>query len=503
MRRSAALPALLLLPALLVLACSRPETPESTGATEGTPDVAMGVPVTTSSDEGREHYLLGLHLLDMGRLDEARPHFEQAVAADSSFASGYLGLANSSNSNEEFQRNLELASRYAADASEEERLFIEIAQNNFEDDYDAELAAARRLTEVLPESPRSWMALAGVQSGAGNEEEARISLARATEVAPDFAPAHMALGNSYLLEPRDLARAQQAMERAVQLEPDEAVPHDLLGDTYRAQGNLEQAAAEYTRTAELDTRTGNGFQQRGHVHSFLGNYDQARSDYDAAIQIENGKNSQAAFGVYRALVSVHEGNPQAAVQELETLVAAIDGMSIPEPRGIKIFALQTMADITLHEKMLAEAQRALERRNALLTEQAEQIGTEVARRNVRAAIALGEGQLAAARDDYTTATSKANEAMSILEPGTDPQRNEPAHELLGIVSLEQGAYDEAASHFAQADPDDPYVAYHWGLALEGAGKTQEARAQYQKVADYNFNSPGLALIRRAAIEKLG
>ncbi|MFN2420693.1 MAG: tetratricopeptide repeat protein [Gemmatimonadota bacterium] len=93
--------------------------------------------------------------------------------------------------------------------------------------------------------------------------------------------------------------------------------------------------------------------------------------------------------------------------------------------------------------------------------------------------------------------------MSILEPGTDPQRNEPAHELLAIVSLEQGAYDEAASHFAQADPDDPYVAYHWGLALEGAGKTQEARVQYQKVADYNFNSPGLALIRRAAIEKLG
>jgi hypothetical protein len=88
MRRSAALPALLPLPALLLLACSRPETAESTGAAEGTPDVAMGVPVTTSSNEGREHYLLGLHLLDMGRLDEARPHFEQAVAADSSFAAG-------------------------------------------------------------------------------------------------------------------------------------------------------------------------------------------------------------------------------------------------------------------------------------------------------------------------------------------------------------------------------------------------------------------------------
>ncbi|MFN2420694.1 MAG: hypothetical protein ABR527_04865, partial [Gemmatimonadota bacterium] len=177
----------------------------------------------------------------------------------------------------------------------------------------------------------------------GNEEEARISLARATEVAPDFAPAHMALGNSYVLEPRHLARAQQAMERAVQLEPDEAVPHDLLGDTTAAR-------ATWSRRPR-NTR------------------------------------SQAAFGVYRALVSVHEGNTQAAVQELEALVAAIDGMSIPEPRGIKIFALQTMADITLHEKILAEAQRALEHRNALLTEQAEQVGTEVARRNARAAIA--------------------------------------------------------------------------------------------------------------------
>lgn len=494
---------ILVLPVLLlVLACSREEESEAAGTTMETPDVAMGMPVTTSSDKARSHFLIGLHILDVGRFDDARPHFEQAVAADPQFASAYLALANASNSIDEFKRNVELASQHAGGASEAERLFIEIARHGFDGDFDAQLGAAHRLVEVLPSSPRSWMTLAAVQSAMGNEQEARTSLRRAIEVEPAFAPAYLALGNSYLNEPRDLAGAQQAIERAVQLEPDEAFPHDLLGDAYRAQGNLEKAAEEYTRTAELDTRTGNGFQQRGHVHSFLGNYAQARSDYDAAIALERGKNNQPAFGVYRALVSVHEGNPRAAVKDLETLVGAIDALGIPEPRGNKIFTLETIRDVALHNDMVPEAAWAIERRNALLTEQVEQIGTETARRDARAEMTLDEGRLAAMRRDYETAMRKANEAMAILEPSTDPQKNEAAHTLLGLLSLEQGDYDEAAAHFAQGDPDDPYVAYHHGLALEGAGRAEEARAQYQKAVDYNFNTPGLAMVRREAIEKL-
>lgn len=460
------------------------------------------IPLTTSSDEARSHFLAGQYALDMGRPDDARGHLEQAVAADPDFALAHLNLAFASTSLEEYKRHLETASEKAADASEAERLMIEAEVQSFQGDEMAALETARRLTEVQPSSPRARMVLASAQSDVGREEEARVSLREAAEIGSTFAPAHMVLANSYLLaEPRDLAQAQTHAEKAVELAPEEAVPHDLLGDAYRAQGQLETAAEQYTRVAELDPDNGIGYQQRGHVRSFLGRYDEARSDYDRAIELEEGKNQAAAFGVYRSLVSVHEGNAQAAIDELNELVNEIDGMGIPGARGQKIFGLNTIITIALHHDMFDVARRAIERRNRLLQEQAELAGTEEARRGVRATAAITDGFLAAREGELDLAVQKADEARSILEPSADPEKNQPIHALLGFVSLERENYDEAVGHFEQADEDNIYVNYYHAKALEGAGETAEATRLYEKVATWNFNSPGLALVREDAAIK--
>jgi tetratricopeptide (TPR) repeat protein len=438
----------------------------------------------------------------MGRSNDARPHFKKAVELDPDFAFGYLMTANTANSTAEYQTNLKMAVDHEASASEAERRFIEIANKGFNNDTRGQLEAAQRLVEVTPASPRAWMALANIQSAMGNEQEARATMMKVTEVAPTFVPAHMGLGNSYLFtEPRDLTKAQQYMEKAVELEPDEAAPHDLLGDTYRAQNQLEKAAQEYTRTAELDAKSGNGFQQRGHVHSFLGNYDQARADFDAAIQLEKGKNAEASFGVYRALVHVHEGNPKGAIDELNQLATRIDGMGIPEPTGLKIFALNNAIQIALHHQMFPAAEQAIKQRNELLMKQAQQVGTAAADRNARANVAFIDGILAAEKGDYAAANAKANEYMAIVEPNTNPRKNEAAHTIMGYSSFKQGKFDEAITHYEQADPNDIYTTYYHAMALDGAGRTEEAQMLYQRVATWNFNSARLALVKKDAKAK--
>jgi len=479
------------------------EGPADAGATSEE-TAAAALPLTTESAEARNHFVAGQWALDMGRPDDAWPHFEEAVAADPEFAMAYFGLAGAANSVESFRENLELASAHASHASEIERLRIDGMKAGFEGDLDARMTMATRLTAAAPESPRTWMELAAVQSDAGEEEAARASLEKAVAADPGFAPAHLALAASYLfVEPVDAAAGQRHAEHAVELEPDEAVTHDVLGDAYRAQGMLEEAAAEYGRTAELDPASGNGHQQRGHVHTFLGDYEQARADYDAAIEIEKGRNTAASFGVYRALVSVHEGDPAAAVDELDALIARIDGMGIPGARGQKLFARATLIQIALHEGMLDRAEAAIEAQAALLDEQAEAVGTEAARRNLGAQKSLNRGWLAARRGDLGGAVAAAEEARATLEPGTDPERYEPVHELLGFVSLQRGDGDEAVHHYEQADPDDIYAAYHHALALEAAGRVDEASALYEKVAGSRFNAPGLALVRSDAEAKVG
>lgn len=63
-----------------------------------TKPAADKVPITTSSEQARKLYLQGRDLAEKLRATDARKFYEQAVAADSNFALGYLGLANTSGS---------------------------------------------------------------------------------------------------------------------------------------------------------------------------------------------------------------------------------------------------------------------------------------------------------------------------------------------------------------------------------------------------------------------
>ena len=457
----------------------------------------------TASEEAKTHFMQGQHALDMGRVEEAREHLEAAIEADPDFALAHLNLAFTSNNLEEFKSRLERASQKATNASEPVRLMIEAEMQSFRGEEAAELETAHRLTQVQPSSARAWMRLAQAQSGMGEVEEARQSLMRAAEANPNFAPVHMVLANSYLFaEPVDAEEAQKHAEKAVELAPNEAVPHDILGDTYRAQGQFDRAAEAYTEVAELDPDNGSGYQQRGHVHSFLGDFEKARSDYDRAIELEQGNNQAASFGVYRALTHVHQGNPEAAVEELQQHVEEIDGMGVPNPAGTKIFTLNTLIAIALHHDMLDEAQQAMQQRNRLILRQAELAGTEAASRNAEATVAVGEGWLAARKGEFEKARQQAEKAKGILEPGSDPERYQPVHELLGFVDLQQENYEGAIEHLAQGDEDDIYVNFLHAKALEKAGEEEAATRLYEKIAHWNFNSAALALVRAEAESKV-
>jgi tetratricopeptide (TPR) repeat protein len=298
-----------------------------------------------------------------------------------------------------------------------------------------------------------------------------------------------------------MAKAEATIRKAVELEPREYIVYDFLGDVYRATGKLTEARDAYTKAAELDPTNALELQQRGHVNAFLGNYDAARADYDSSIKIGKA-NEAAAYGVYRALVSVYAGRPRDAIAELERLAAAIDTMQIPDHEDPKIFALGQEILIATHTGAFDAAQSAIERRTAIQRNEGKR-ATEEFRRTQEADIAFQEGLLAARKGDYATATAKAKESMQAVAANKNPRKDEPAHLLLGIVALQQKHYDEALSHFDKANQNDVYVTYHRALALEGAGRTDEAKALFREVANYNFNTTGNALVRQDAIKRAG
>jgi tetratricopeptide (TPR) repeat protein len=463
----------------------------------------MAIPVSTQSATARADFLRGVHDFDVEHPPEiARQHFDRAIAADPNFALAHLYAAYAAPSVAGYRNHLDEAVRLAPNATPAEQLLIRAERTGLDNDVNGQLALAQQLVQLTPSDPRAYAYLAGVQLNAGRRADSRATLERATQIDPNFAPAWIQLGNSYLLtEPRDVARADGYIRRAVALQPNEPFVHDYMGDVYRAENNLPQARAEYTRMIELDPSLAGAFQQRGHVNSFLGNFPEARSDYDRAVALAD-PTQKPGFAVFHALVNVYAGDPSAAEAELERIAGSVDGMNIPNAVGSKIAAYSEEARIALHKGHLDVAQRAVDQLRTLFRQQAEMGRSDALRRGNEANIDYWEGMLAARRGDFAAARNKARDMMAQVAPDQSPRKNEGAHELLGMADLLQRNYQAAAGHFAEANPDDIYVTYHRALALEGAGRKAEAQELFRRVAGWNFNGSDTALVKREAARKL-
>lgn len=489
--------------AVLLSSCGAAPPPASRdlAALNGVTSDVMGLTITTSSADARNHYLQGLRELDLVRPFDAREHFNAAVRADSTFALGYLALANAGQSFTEFKTNLDRAERLARGASEAERLQIQIARKGFENDISGQLAAAQQLVELNPQSARALDQLAGIQSALNRNGDARASLEKALQLSPRFLLAHTDLGNSYLLaEPKDFQKALQQFQAAEQLAPNEPAMHDFLGDAQRALDNLPAARAEYTRGHELNPRDAGMLQQRGHVNSFAGDYAAARADYDSAMALGRG-GERGFFAPFRAYVSAYAGDPAAAITELNNLVSQVDGMGMPDPRATKINALTNVAVIAIHTKDFYAADAALKARTPLMMQQADQGGSPAFRRAQEANVAYFDSWLAARRGDYSGAQIAANRMAKLVEPDANPRKMEPFHQLMGFNALYQGNFKDAAAHFAEGNLQDPYIQYNYAIALDGSGQKDKAKQIFQALAIYNFNSLGYALIRKDAQQK--
>ena len=447
------------------------------------------------------HFLAGQREQDLGRNFDALDHYQRAVAADSTFAFGYLSVANSSNSLADFKKNLDRAEQLASGASEAEQLQIRIARRGVENDVNGQLALAQELVTKFPDSPRGYLVLAGVQAGLNGTADARTSYGKAVGLAPRMLAAHIQIGITYLFnEPRDFRQALEHFQHAEALAPNEPSTHDFLGDAYRALNDMPAARREYTRGHELNPRDAGLLQQRGHVNSFAGDFAAARADYDSALALGRG-NEKGFFAPFRAYVSVYAGDPAGAIAELNKLVADADGMGLPDPRAVKVNALTNVALIAIETKSFAAAEAALQLRAPIMDQQSVEAASPGFRRNQDANNAYFRAWLAAGKADYTAANRGAGRMAAMVAPDANPRKLEPLHQLKGFIAAYRGNAAEAASHFAQGNLQDPFIKYSYALALEGSGQAEKAKTMFKELAVYNFNSLGYALIRRDAQQK--
>src|SRR3989441_12642951 len=152
---------------------------------------------------------------------------------------------------------------------------------------------------------------------------------------------------------------------------------------------LFRSRDEYLRGHALEPRNAVLLVKAGHANTFLGDYAAARADYDSAMAVGRA-NEKAAYAPFRAYVSVYAGDPAAAIDELNRLVASVDGLGVPDPKANKVAALTNVVVIATHTRNRAAAERALKQLEPLLMQQADEAGEAALKRGGPAPIAYRE-----------------------------------------------------------------------------------------------------------------
>lgn len=465
-----------------------------------------GIPLSTANYAALTQYEKVRDLADRGDFIEANQAARKLTENHPDFVGGWIMVGNTALSGPQFVKATKTATSLSASGTEGERLWAEINMSFVSNDTEQGLKLGKKLVDTYPDAPRAWIVYSGLLAGQNEHAEARAAIDKAVQLAPDAAFPYNNLGFSYLYnDPKDFAKAGENFKRAIEIDPMEDNYWINIGDVHRATGELNVAQSDYSKALEIDATNSVAAVKRAHVNSFIGNYDEARADYD--VGIANGQESnQSTLTVYRAFVNLHAGDPRAAVSELKSELDHVDTLDMPDDQkvGSRTFLLVNIADICFNHDMLDDAVGAVEQLSASLTEAGGKSEDADFARQQLATATFWKGKLAAMQGDYDAADARAEEFAALVAEDSNPRKMERFHELLALTALERRDYETAIEHYRQSNlstspgAGDVKNIFMLATALKAVGQTDEASELMQQVANWNFNSAWFAMLRKTA-----
>jgi tetratricopeptide (TPR) repeat protein len=459
------------------------------------------LPVASASAEAMAAFNKGMDLLDVGNTQQARVHFTKAIELDSNFSSAYLYRSSTSPSNDHFKADLKSAAKKLGE-NESDKILIEIYRTFLNNNKEERLKQSQQLVATYPTSARAIVILGDAYYDVSDHAKSREEYQKAINLDPGWVGGYFSLGTSYMnVEPKDFKKAEENFLKVVELKPDLPGSHIYLGDAYRAQNDLEKARASYQKALEKDSNDALTYLKSGHVNSYLGLYDEARTDYRKAAEL-NPDNKVAPIN-FEAFTYLYAGDFKTAKSFLEDKAKNITkiGLQDSQINGAKNSFLTNCAVIAIHTDDAKEVSRIVGMMKPVAEKMAEANGTEEAKLQQKANILVWESYPLAMKGDYAAATAKAEEAKATLEAVKDANKLWGYHGAMSYISFKQGKFDDAITYQEQSDPNAPYSQYRLALACEKAGQTERATKLYNDLVDHNFNNIGYALIRKELKDK--
>lgn len=460
------------------------------------------IPVTSKSKEAIASFQEGLVFFDDNNAIKARAAFTKAIGQDSGLAIAYLFRGNVARSNEEFMNDMAMAKSHLDGASDWEKMYYDYQNTFVTNDWNKRLEVTQKIVAAYPDAARAQIDLGNTYSGNNQNDKARVAYQKAVELDPKWIGGYSALWGSYVFsDPKDLKKGEENALKVVELTPKSSNAQVVLGDTYRAQNDMEKARTAYAKAIELEPDVAVSYYKKGHVNSFLGNYDEARKDY-----MEGAKHDEDNIGAMMniAYTYLYAGDHQTAMQTFMDNAAKLDasGASKSKIAGQKMNYFQNCAAVCLHTGDVAHLKELISMMQGPSEQLGNDIGSPEAKLTEKANLLSWQSLAAAAEGNLDDAKAKAEEIKTTLQPINDPTKLWNYETAMGYISMKEKKYADASAHFEKANPNDFYNKYLSAMSYEAAGNKDKANSLYKEIAAYNFNDVGNALIRNEVKKKV-
>ena len=455
------------------------DSPNKTAVAPNTePNAGGKIPVTTSSEEARKEFLQGRDLNEKLLIQDSIAHFDKAISLDPNFASAELSRATVSPTGKEFFDHLKKAVSLADKASNGEKLLILGTEAGNNGNIPKQKEYLDQLVAAYPNDERANFALGGYYFGQQEFPQAIQYYKKATELAPNFSSAFNLLGYAYR-QNVDYPNAEAAFKKYIELIPNDPNPYDSYGELLLKMGKFDDSITQYRKALSIDQNFINAHQGIGMALLYKGNADEAAAEIQKITgkARSDGERRTALFA--QTVVDVDSGKWDKALKDVDDQYALGEKTNdVPGMTG----DLQLKGNVLLEMGKYDEAKAQFEK--GLKMTQDGNFSQEI-KDNAGLFQHYNLARVALGKKDLATANTEAEAFRKGTEAKSNPVQTKQAHQLMGLIALEEKDYDKAVSELQQANQQNPYDLYRLSQAYQGKGDASQAKTFGQKAASFN------------------
>ena len=241
--------------------------------------------IEVTSNNTAAHNNLGMVLQEMGRPQEAIPHYQRALQIDPQYAFAHNNWGNALSA---MEKHAEAAEHYAAAIKinpQYAKAHYNLANFFMEDGKISE--AINHYSESLRIDP-SYVAahnnLGTALARQGRTAEAIAHFQEALRITPDSLAAQTNL-KKMLAAQEERDKAVLKIQEALVKNPMNADAHYRLGGLYKSKGDLNAAAAHYQEALAVNPKFFEASKNLGIIYAMQGKYDGARECFHRGITL--------------------------------------------------------------------------------------------------------------------------------------------------------------------------------------------------------------------------